>query len=212
MVLTHPVPTAFLERGPTVAAMGVTPERTCPLDTDAEARRLAGGVARGDERAFEELYDRYQERLLRLLIVLSRGDEAMAHEVAQSAMLTAAAKLRPVETERHLWHWLARVARQHLIKACRRRRREPVLVQLDDMPETGNAVEPDRVLEENLDTALLRLEEEDRKIIEWFYFDGLSQKGSAERLETTAKAVSSRLERARSKLRLLLKRNLSHES
>jgi DNA-directed RNA polymerase specialized sigma24 family protein len=40
----------------------------------------------------------------------------------------------------------------------------------------------------------------------------LSQKEIAEQLGTTPKAVSSRLERAREKLRLLIKRNLSHET
>jgi RNA polymerase sigma-70 factor, ECF subfamily len=145
-------------------------------------------------------------------MVLSRGDEATAQEVVQSVMLTAASKLRPVESEEHLWHWLARVARQHLSKVWRHERRAPVLVASDKLPETAEPIEPDAVLERGLDKALLELDAEDREVIEMCYFDGLSHKAIAERLETTPKAVSSRLERARAKLRLSLKRILSYES
>jgi RNA polymerase sigma factor (sigma-70 family) len=186
--------------------------QTPASSADAEACRLAGAVARGDEVAFRELYDRYHSRLYRLVVVLTRGDEAVAHNVVQSAMLTAAAKLKPAESEEHLWNWLARVARQHLVKSWRQQQREPTLVSLADLSESADVIEPDAVLEEGLDAALLALDEEDRKAVEWFYFDGLSHKEIAERLDATPKAVSSRLERARVKLHSLLTRILSHES
>jgi RNA polymerase sigma-70 factor (ECF subfamily) len=179
---------------------------------DAQARALAIAVGRGDEAAFRQLYDHYHERLFRLLVVIGRGDEALAHDLVQSVMLTAAAKLKPVESEEHLWNWLARVARQHLSKARRQRRREPELVTLAELPEPAGAVEPEAVLEEGLDAALLALETEDRQAVEWFYFEGLSHKEIAERVGGTPKAVSSRLERARAKLRSLLTRRLSHET
>ena len=71
---------------------------------------------------------------------------------------------------------------------------------------------PDSFLEEVLDGALKLLEAEERQLIQIFYFDRLSQKEIAERLGTTPKAVSSLLERAREKLRSLIKRALSHET
>jgi RNA polymerase sigma-70 factor (ECF subfamily) len=179
---------------------------------DAEARRLAASVARGDEAAFRELYDRYHERLFRLVIVLDHGDESLAHDVVQSAMLTAAAKLKSVENEKHLWHWLARVARQDLAKQWRARKREPALVDLEEGSDWPGAGEPDSLLEQSLDAALLALDPEDRQVVEWFYFDGLRQSEIAERLHTTPKAVSSRLERSRAKLRLLINRIRSHET
>jgi RNA polymerase sigma factor (sigma-70 family) len=185
---------------------------TSPSNADAEARRLSAAVARGDEPAFRELYDRFHERLFRFALALGRGDETVAREVVQSVMLTAAAKLKAAESEAHLWNWLARVARQHLAKAWRTRRREPALVNLDDAPDTADASEADFALEEKLDAALLALDDEDRRTVEWFYFDGLSHKEIAVRVNATPKAVSSRLERARAKLRLLLNQKLSHET
>ena len=111
-----------------------------------------------------------------------------------------------------MWNWLARVARQHLAKIWRHQQRTPTLVELAELPEAAAPEKADSVLEENLNAALLELETDDRHAVEWFYFDGLSHKDIAERQGATPKAVSSRLERARAKLRLLLNRSLRHES
>lgn len=179
---------------------------------DLEARRLSAAVAKGNAEAFRELYDAYHGRLFRLLLVLSRGDETLARDVVQQAMLTAASRLRPVESDAHLWNWLARVAHQHLIKEWRRREREPVLLDSTELPDFPEPAQPDTVLEENLDAALRTLPETDRQLIEWFYFDRLSHAEIAQRLETTPKAVSRRLERTRIKLRLSIKQFLTHET
>jgi RNA polymerase sigma-70 factor (ECF subfamily) len=185
---------------------------TSTPDDDAGARRLAASVARGDEAAFRQLYDRYQPRLFRLALVLGRGDESLAQDTVQSVFVTAAAKLRRVDGEEHLWNWLARVARQQLAKAWRQRQRDPEVVGMADLPEQPDAAKPDSVLEESLDAALLAMDAEERQLIEWFYFDRLSQQEIAGQLNATSKAVSGRLERARAKLRSLMTRRLSHET
>jgi RNA polymerase sigma-70 factor (ECF subfamily) len=158
------------------------------------------------------LYDRYHQRLFRLVLVLDHGDEALAHETVQSVFVTAAGKLRRVESEGHLWNWLARIARQQLAKAWRQRQRDSPVVAMANLPESSGPHEADSVLEENLDAALLSIGAEDRELIERFYFDGQSHKEIAKRLRTTAKAVSSRLERARAKLRSVLTQKLSDET
>jgi RNA polymerase sigma-70 factor (ECF subfamily) len=183
------------------------------LDADAEARALAAAIARGDEAAFRTLYDRYHQRLFRFALVLGRGDESLAQDLVQSVFVTAAKKLRRADSEPHLWNWLARVARQQSAKIWRKRQRDPAMANAEALSEDVSAsAEPDSFLEEVLDGALTMLETEDRQLIQIFYFDRLSQKEIAEQLGTTPKAVSSRLERAREKLRLLIKRKLSHET
>src|ERR1700687_1622444 len=72
---------------------------TSSLDSDAKARRLAANVGQGNQAAFRELYDDYHGRLTRFAVVLAGGDAALARDVVQSAMLTAAAKLRSVDSE-----------------------------------------------------------------------------------------------------------------
>jgi RNA polymerase sigma factor (sigma-70 family) len=81
-----------------------------------------------------------------------------------------------------------------------------------DPPECPDAVKSDSVLEENLDAVLQELDAEERRLIESFYFDRLSHQEIAEQLNATPKAVSSRLERTRAKLRSLITRRLSHET
>jgi RNA polymerase sigma-70 factor (ECF subfamily) len=147
-----------------------------------------------------------------LALVLGHGDETLAGETVQSVFVTAAASLRRVDCEEHLWNWLARVARQQLARAWRQRRQNSNVTVVADLPDCAESREPDSMLEEKLDAALLAMGPEERQLIEWFYFDDLSHKEIAERLGATPKAVSSRLERARSRLRSLLARTLSHET
>jgi RNA polymerase sigma-70 factor (ECF subfamily) len=194
---------------PTVEASSI---QTTTPDADAEAHRLAAAVARGDDAAFRELYERYHRRLFRFALVLGCGDESLAHDAVQAAFLTAAAKLQAAESEKHLWNWLARVARQQLAKARRQRRRNSAVIGMADVPDCPDGVELDSQLEESLDAALLAMDADERELVEWFYFDRLSHKEIAERLGTTPKSVSSRLERVRAKLRLLITRRLSHET
>jgi RNA polymerase sigma-70 factor (ECF subfamily) len=201
--------------GQSAAGASTLPVISRPAESDepdAAARRISGGVARGDEEAFTELYDRYHGRLLRLTFTLGRGDEALSRETVQSTLLTAARKLKRVESEAHLWNWLARVARQHLAKAWRQQQRSPAWVELGGVPETAAAsTAADSRIEEELDAALLELEADDRQLVEGFYFEALSHKALAERLGVTPKAVAGRLDRARARLRTLLTRRL-HES
>ena len=126
--------------------------------------------------------------------------------------VTTAEKLRRVESEAHLWNWLARVAHQQTARSWRQQCRDFAVMGMEDLPDRPAGSQADAELEQCLDAALLELETEDRELIEQFYFDQLSQKEIAEERGLTPKAVSSRLERAREKLRALTTRKLSHET
>jgi RNA polymerase sigma factor (sigma-70 family) len=185
---------------------------------DDEARRLVAAVSRGDEAAFQNVYDTYHGRLFRFALVLSHGDETLASDSVQATFVLAAARLQRVESEPHLWHWLARVARQQLSKARRQQGSSLPLVELAeaDMRKAVTAAagnwDADLTLEQQLDAALQSLDPPDRQLVEWFYFDGLSHKEMAAELKTTPKSVSSRLERARSRLKARVSQALSHEA
>jgi RNA polymerase sigma-70 factor (ECF subfamily) len=184
-------------------AVGKTRAQASHQPGDEQARQVALGVARGDEKAFRSLYDLYHDRLFRLTLVIGAGDEPLAHEIVQSVFLVAASKLRWVDSEAHLWNWLARVARQQLGKARRQRQKDSPLVALGELPEPA-LEEADSELEEKLDMILLKMPADERELLEWFYFDRLSHKEIGARLNATPKAISSRLERARAKLKSLL--------
>lgn len=212
MVVTTTMGLALPPAASNPATMEAPSQPQPPSSADVQAQALAMRVARGEEASYEELYNLYHDRLLRLLIVLSRGDEGLAQDIVQLTMLTAASRLKPVKSEAHLWNWLARVARQHLLKQWRQRPHHLDLVGLTELPEVLDGRQSDALLEQSLDAALLRLAEDDRQLVEWFYFDSLTHKEMAERLGTSPKAVSSRLERVRLRLRELFERILSHET
>ena len=207
--ISMPLPVKAQMPRPTVETAGLHSGRS---DADDAARRLAAAVARGDEAAFREFYERYHRRLFRFALVLGRGDETLAHDAVQAAFVAAAKKLRGAESEAHLWNWLARVARQQLAKAWRQSRRDSPVIGMAEPPDHPDGSEPDSVLEESLDSALLALDADERELVEWFYFDQLSHKEIAGRLGATPKSVSSRLERARARLRSMIARRLSHET
>lgn len=188
------------------------PGQSAASAADAEARLLAAAIARGDEAAFRTLYERYHSRLFRLAFVLGRGDESLAQDTVQSVFIIAARKLRRADSQEHLWNWLARVARQQLAKTWRQRQRGPCILTVEALPDYPEPTQPDAALEQVLDSALNVMDPGERQLIEAFYFDRRSQKELAEQLGTTPKAVSSRLERTREKLRSLIKRRLSHEA
>lgn len=183
-----------------------------PSAADAAAQLLSSRIAAGDDAAFRELYDDYAPRLRRFILALSRGDETLADEIAHAAMLTAAGKLRRVESEAHLWNWLARVARQHLGKAWRKQRRERSLLPLDGETEIAAEAAAERKLERALERATGTLETGDRDLLRFFYDDRLSQQEIAIRLGTTAKAVAGRLDRLREKLRKKISEGLNDET
>ena len=98
-------PSASVRPSPVPAALAAT-----------DARRLSQAVARGDEEAFNQLYDAYSDRVLRLAILLARGDASLACDVTQTVWLVAARKMKPLQSEEHLWNWLALVTRQQAQK------------------------------------------------------------------------------------------------
>src|SRR3569833_851034 len=149
--------------------------------TDAEARALASAIARGDEQAFRSLYDRFHDRLLRLALVLGRGDESLAQDLVQTVFVIAAKKLRRVDNEDHLWNWLAQVARQTSVKAWRKRQRDPAMAQAEALTEDCPAnTEPDSFLEETLDVVLKALDVDEQQLVRNLYFDRLSLKEIAD--------------------------------
>ena len=86
------------------------------------------------------------------------------------------------------------------------------MVSVADLPDCAEPRELDSLLEEKLEAALGAMEPDERQLLEWFYFDHVSHKEIAARLGATPKAVSSRLERARARLRSQLTTLLSHET
>jgi RNA polymerase sigma-70 factor (ECF subfamily) len=170
-------------------------------------RELTEAIARGSEEAFEEFYERYSPRVFRLLLVVTRGDEAHARELHQCVMIKAARKLKAMHSEESLWAWLAQVARNAWKDTLRRQRsRESAIAWLTVQPATEQISPGNREL---LREALESLSERERDLVETFYLDDLPQSHIAKSNGRSLKAVQCELARIRRKLRAIILKGLN---
>jgi len=144
---------------------------------DFEVGRLVERARAGDRQAFGELYDRYAERVYRF--ALARLDEpADAEDMLQRTFLKAIEAL-PRYEERGLpfGAWLFRIARNALIDRNRVRR---VTLPLDDAAHHADEADhPARLVElsadqERVRAALSALTAEQRDVLVYRFFAGLS--------------------------------------
>lgn len=91
-------------------------------------KRLARRAARGDQRAFEQIYRRYHQQLYRFCLAML-GDPHDAQDALQNTMLKVLRALPGEEREIDLRPWLYRIARNEAVETVRRRpdRIEPAL-------------------------------------------------------------------------------------
>jgi RNA polymerase sigma factor (sigma-70 family) len=83
--------------------------------------RLALRAAEGDERAFEEIYRRYNQDLYRFCLAMV-GNPADAQDAVQNTMVKVLRALPGEKREIKLKPWLYRIARNESVETLRRRR------------------------------------------------------------------------------------------
>jgi RNA polymerase sigma-70 factor (ECF subfamily) len=172
-------------------------------------------IAEGDDEAFAWLYDQYCDRLFRYLVVITRGDETLTRDLLQITMTKVAHAVKPFASESHLWNWLALIARNSHLDHLRKQSRSPEFVPLlvEDSPEIPitEPLEHDSSLLHALDTCLASLPDDDRKLLEAAYSEGLNHQTLATRHDSSAKAIESKLARIRRRLREAILKHLHHE-
>jgi len=163
-------------------------------------------MARGDESAYRAFYDAYFNRLSRYLLVVTAGDEDAAREALQAAMVRVVRHIKPFPDEGVFWSWLTVLARSALSDQTRKRRR--YLAFLDRFTRDAQVQhaaldngEADARLLASLDCGLEALPEDERDLVEQKYFARLSVREIAAELQTSEKAIESRLVRVRRKLK-----------
>jgi len=165
---------------------------------EAEIAQLTTGMTRGNEDAFREFFDRYFNRLLGYLLVLTHGQEDAAREALQSAMLRVVKHVRRFDSQQAFWNWLTVLARTALVDQERKRSRYGALLDRfarEDFPSAETH------LLECLRQSVSMLPKEELALIEKKYFDGRTIHEIAAALQMTDKAVESRLVRIRHKLK-----------
>jgi RNA polymerase sigma-70 factor (ECF subfamily) len=195
---------------------GLTVSTQVRTETDAQDVALLEGVARGDERAFANLYDRYSPILFGLLlrILHSRAEaEDVLQEVClqiwQQAQAFDAARGRP-------FTWLVTLARSRAIdrlRAVDARRRAAERSAEDGAAIEASAVSADADAERNqqgeiVRRALSELPAEQRQALLLAYLGGMSQSEIAAAEGLPLGTVKTRTRAGLKKLSELLRNRL----
>lgn len=182
--------------------------------TTPDIALLTAQMARGDEAAYRNFYELYFNRLLRYLLVLT-GNEENAREALQLTLLRVARHAKKFESEAAFWSWLTVLARSSVIDESRKTRR--YLSFLDrffrhsEVESSLAETETDARLLELLEINLSALAPDERALIEKKYFNRDSVSDIAAQLQSSEKAIESRLVRTRRKLKELILIQIKHE-
>lgn len=169
---------------------------------------LVALVARADEAALAELYDRIGGVAYRLAYRVLR-DESLAEDAVQEAFLalwrTAAATFVPERAKASTW-LLTLVHRRavDLVRREERRRTEPLESAAEPLDESAESNAWLRLERERIQEALRRLPDQQREAIELAYYGGFSQSELAERLGQPLGTIKSRMFSGLARLRELL--------
>ncbi len=160
---------------------------------------LTRGLVRCDETAWREFHGRFFA-LLRAQAMARGVPESDAAEVVQRVYLRVLRHAKVFHGESDLVAWLSCLTRCESIDLSRRTKRRSWLGERFQQWQElrGGGRERDG---SDLESAMLTLDEGDRRLLVRHYFEGWSQEELATEHATTVKAVESKLARLRRKLR-----------
>jgi len=171
---------------------------------------LVALVARGDEDALAELYDRVGRIAYGLALRILR-DERHAEDAVQEAFLQvwrSAATFRPERAKASTW--VLTLVHRRAVDLVRREERRQTDPLADDAGATVEAAEQTdeaawlRFERERVQTALKQLPDLQREALELSYYGGFSQSELAERLGVPLGTIKSRMFAGLARLRELL--------
>lgn len=169
-----------------------------------DRRLIARVLATDDRAAFAELVGLHQSAVRRFLRHLTRGDSALADDLAQDTFIQAYRSLARFRGDAGLGTWLLGIAYNRWRNARRRPRDVPLQPEHLENLEATDAGVAASDLQNDLAAALLHLTPDERAAIHLCYQHGLSHGEAAHVLGWPLGTVKSHLARAKEKLRPLL--------
>lgn len=174
---------------------------------------LVAAAKRGDTQAFEELVNRYEAKIFRLTMNITRNHED-AEDAMQDAFLKSYAHLKDFQEDSRFYTWLVRIAANEALMRLRKRRgnqfsldetvegeEDLVPRELEDWGPSPEQRFAQTEMHEILSDAIDKLEPDFRVVFVLRDVEELSTQETADALGISVPAVKSRLLRARLKLR-----------
>jgi RNA polymerase sigma-70 factor, ECF subfamily len=204
---------------PKVTLSVANPHRLPSTVAREDEHLLVAAAKKGDTKAFEELVSRYERKIFRLTMNITRNRED-AEDAMQDAFMKSYSHLKDFEGDSRFYTWLVRIAANEALMRLRKRR--PNQVSLDE-PIAGEEQDlipreiedwgpkPDQrfaqtEMHEILSDVIDKLEPDFRTVFVLRDMEELSTEETAKALGISVPAVKSRLLRARLKLRQRLDR------
>jgi RNA polymerase sigma-70 factor, ECF subfamily len=178
-----------------------------------EERELIRRASRGDDRAFTQLFRRYENMVYSFSYKVCR-DKEKAEETLQDTFINVYKNLSSFRGGSKFSTWIYSIVTNNCLMKHRKRKSDGVLVSLDEPPalDAENGTTPrwnttpaellmDKELRENMDAAILMLPEDYRIVFVLRDIEGRPAEEVAKILKLSIPAVKSRLRRARVFLR-----------
>ena len=179
-----------------------------PAASPSDAQLILAVLEREDRNAFGLLVERHQSQVRTVLRRLTKGDVALADDLAQETFVLAWRNLRKLRFEAKFSTWLYRIA-FNTWQSEARKKHEVLLDVDDDAPPPGLEMTtqmPDVVARVDLERAMATLSDGERAAITACFYADLSHEEAAEALGMPLGTVKTHILRARAKLKARLEK------
>ena len=184
-----------------------------PVVRSVEDEELIRRVAKGDDLALSELYDRYSRPVYATGIRLL-GDAHLAEELVQDAFTNVWRGAGSFDRDRASFAtWLYRITRNRATDLDRRRRVRPLSVGEEPLWNVSGGPDPEAsVALWDMARALSLIPEEHREVLTLAYFEGLSQREISRRTGIPLGTVKTRTTAALKRLRRTMEDDTAAEA
>ncbi|HEY2049649.1 MAG TPA: RNA polymerase sigma factor [Caulobacteraceae bacterium] len=172
---------------------------------------LVGRVAKGDERAFDELYRLYLPRLRRFLGAML-SSPPLVEEVLDDTMFVVWTRSASYDGASKVSTWIFSIAYRTALSALRRRREPQSDDQQDERPSPDPGPEEQlagKHVRRALVRAMDRLSPDHRAVVDLTYFHELDYREIAQIMGCPVETVKTRMHYARRRLRGVLSGRLA---
>jgi RNA polymerase sigma-70 factor (ECF subfamily) len=178
-----------------------------PVTAPSDADLILAVLEREDRAAFGQLVERHQSQVRTVLRRLTRGDNALADDIAQETFILAWRNLRHFRFEARFSTWIYRIA-FNAWQSEARKRREVLLDNDDDERPALEVAAPEEGVDVasrlDLERAMAILSDGERAAIAACYYADLSHEEAAQMLGLPLGTVKTHILRAKAKLRARL--------
>jgi len=165
----------------------------------SESDWLAREAAAGDAAAFGVLVRQHQSKLRGFLLRMTRGNHALADDLAQDTFLEAFRKIAQFSGGGSFFGWLCAIAYSRYLMEARKRKLES-LDETDDLPDDAPEPETASLARIDLEMALARLVPAQRAALTLCFALGFSHEEAAASLNLPLGTLKSHVSRGRERL------------